>query len=157
MHSLTTHLVNTNTILLECKKKIMHTLLVSFTNKVGGVMNKLPVYILVSIVLINIFLHLKASNGCMDTSWHLEKRFDYKEYHTVECNCPCWKYKELSDRNRCSKCLHYHKPEAFGVRKPDNAVYALKKQAIKQKAKTIIKKRVTQKTMQQNDPHTVAS
>lgn len=90
-------------------------------------MKKLPVCIIVVIILINIFLHLKASNTCMDTSWHLEKRFDYKEYHKVSCNCPCWKYKELADRNRCSKCLHFHKPEPYGVRKPNYIVHALRK------------------------------
>lgn len=88
-------------------------------------MRKLPVCIITLIILINVFLHLKASNSCMDNSWHLEKRYDYKEYHKTQCNCPCWKYKELSDRGRCSKCLHYHKPEPFGVRKPSYVISAL--------------------------------
>ena len=87
-------------------------------------MNKLPVIVVSSlIVIINIYLHLNASVGCLDNDWHMAKRYDYKNYHKVECNCPCWKYKQTNDRNKCTRCLHYHKPTAenwteFGIRKP---------------------------------------
>lgn len=82
-------------------------------------MNKLPIFVLMTIVIINIYLYINAAHNCLDNSWHMTKRYDSKEYHKVQCNCPCWKYKELPDRNKCSKCFHYHKPEGnFGVRKP---------------------------------------
>lgn len=71
-------------------------------------MNKLPVVIITLIVIINAYLHLNAAAGCLDNSWHMEKFPDFKEYHAVQCNCPCWKYKQLADRNKCVKCLHYH-------------------------------------------------
>ncbi|HSW73612.1 MAG TPA: hypothetical protein VLG71_00485 [Candidatus Limnocylindria bacterium] len=53
--------------------------------------------------------HLRASIGCLDNSWHLQKRYDSKEYHPVKCTCACEKeHKIYHDRNRCSKCMHFH-------------------------------------------------
>lgn len=71
-------------------------------------MKRLPIAIVCIIVIINVFLHLSANEYCMDNSWYLCKRYDYKEYHPVECNCDCSKYKQLSDRGRCAHCSHYH-------------------------------------------------
>lgn len=63
---------------------------------------------------------LQASPTCMDNSWHLEKRYDDKQYHFVSerpsgpCHCPCEKrYKQLSDRGKCTQCAHYHIPQPF--------------------------------------------
>jgi len=69
---------------------------------------RLTLIIFTLILFINAYLHLHASTGCLDNSWHLEKFPDNKEYHEVNCNCPCWKYKTSSDRNRCLRCMHYH-------------------------------------------------
>lgn len=68
----------------------------------------LPFIIFTMILGINAYLHLNASVGCLDTSWNLRKCCDTKEYHEVECLCPCWKYKTSPDRNQCMRCLHYH-------------------------------------------------
>ncbi len=69
---------------------------------------RLPFIILTMIVGINAYLHMNAAVGCLDNSWHLKKYPDNKEYHEVECLCPCWKYKTNADRNQCTRCLHYH-------------------------------------------------
>lgn len=62
--------------------------------------------------------NLLSSPTCMDNSWHLEKRYDDKEYHFVSerpsgpCSCPCEKrYKQLSDRGKCIQCGHFHVPQ----------------------------------------------
>ncbi len=62
----------------------------------------------------SIYYHsFKAEIGCMDNSWHLQKRYDYKEYHFVSCNCPCSKGKLLNDRGKCLSCQHYRDPQPF--------------------------------------------
>lgn len=86
-------------------------------------MNKLPVVIITLIVIINAYLHLNAAAGCLDNSWHMKKFPDFKEYHAVQCNCPCWKYKQLADRNKCVKCLHYHNSTSRTAQKMSNGSY----------------------------------
>lgn len=57
-----------------------------------------------------------AAPDCIDNSWYLKKEIDLKEYHHVQCNCPCGKYTRnetfnvIADRNKCFKCGHYHNP-----------------------------------------------
>ena len=68
----------------------------------------LPFIIFTMIIGINAYLHINASVGCLDNSWHLKEFPDTKEYHEIDCNCPCWKYKTSPDRNQCTRCLHYH-------------------------------------------------
>jgi hypothetical protein len=51
---------------------------------------------------------LHATVGCMDNSYHLEKDYDYKQYHFVECNCPC--KAKRTRHNKCAECLHFHMP-----------------------------------------------
>jgi hypothetical protein len=46
--------------------------------------------------------------GCMDNSEKLQKKGDSKSYHYVACTCPCERYRQLSDRNKCTKCNHFH-------------------------------------------------
>jgi hypothetical protein len=60
-------------------------------------------------------MNICASPGCIDSSWHMEKPFDTKEYHIVTrkvgkhetfCPCPC---RKLSlDRGQCLTCGHRH-------------------------------------------------
>lgn len=50
---------------------------------------------------------------CLDNSWHLAKRNDTKEYHSVACTCPCTKQKILADRGQCLVCRHYRYPRPF--------------------------------------------
>lgn len=46
--------------------------------------------------------------GCIDNSEHLECSGDSKDYHYVACNCPCQRYTQIADRNKCTKCNHFH-------------------------------------------------
>jgi hypothetical protein len=50
---------------------------------------------------------LNARIGCMDNSKHLSEPFDTKEYHYVQCNCPCT-YHNSRERNLCIMCQHVH-------------------------------------------------
>ena len=53
-----------------------------------------------------------GSPACLDNSWHLEKRYDSKNFHSVDCNCPCEKqYKIMEYRGKCSKCEHFRVPK----------------------------------------------
>lgn len=54
---------------------------------------------------------------CLDDSWHLERPFDNKEYHPVECNCPCRKLNIA--RGECTECghKHYFAPQVI-IRRP---------------------------------------
>ena len=71
-------------------------------------------YITILFVLVSTTI-LRAEIGCMTKSKHLESAFDYKNYHYVQCNCPCWKYETSSDRGICSQCGHYHEPRRFEI------------------------------------------
>lgn len=66
-------------------------------------------------LLLLISFDIYASFGCMDCSWHMQQRYDNKEYHVVTramgkhetcCPCPCRKL-SLS-RGECQDCHHYH-------------------------------------------------
>lgn len=81
-------------------------------------MSKGPIIIALIIVLLNAYWHLSAAVGCLDNSRSLTERFDYKEYHPVQCNCPCWKYRQSSDRCQCVKCGHYHDQRSIGGQRP---------------------------------------
>lgn len=57
---------------------------------------------------------VQAEPGCMDNSWHLQRPFDSKDYHYVQCFCPCTKrHKILADRGKCTQCGHYREPKSF--------------------------------------------
>lgn len=59
---------------------------------------------------------LNAEVGCMDNSWHLEKKYDDHSYHYVSCNCPCSKrYKIFADRGRCMQCRHFRDPKPYVI------------------------------------------
>jgi hypothetical protein len=51
---------------------------------------------------------MQGQIGCIDNSEHLQKSGDAKQYHYVSCNCPCDRYTQIADRNKCTKCNHYH-------------------------------------------------
>ena len=69
------------------------------------------------LLLLIVFLigsRLFGSLDCIDNSRHLATRYDYKEYHAVQCNCQCEKqYKISPDRGKCIKCHHYRVPRPF--------------------------------------------
>ncbi len=56
--------------------------------------------------------------GCQAKSYHLKKKYDYKVYHYVQCNCQCHKYAHSFERGKCSQCGHYHDPGEFNVLAP---------------------------------------
>lgn len=60
------------------------------------------------------FTVLKPKPGCLDNSYHLKEKYDPKEYHQVDCNCPCdyWAMRGLrTDRkDKCLECGHAHNP-----------------------------------------------
>lgn len=53
--------------------------------------------------------------GCMDNSWHLQKKYDTKSFHYVQCNCPCYQHKTLKTAGLCLQCQHYHMPRKWQV------------------------------------------
>ena len=55
-----------------------------------------------------IFSPTSAQIGCRDDSWHMQKRYDYKEDHAVECYCNC-----ANTLGRCKDCGHYHEPQPW--------------------------------------------
>jgi hypothetical protein len=63
--------------------------------------------------------------GCMDNSYHLQKRGDFKNYHYVTCACPCSRNKILAD-GRCLRCNHRRDAHSQIIVSaddvPDNAV-----------------------------------
>jgi len=61
---------------------------------------------------------MQPAIGCMDKSYHVKKKYDYKVYHYVQCNCPCHKYVHSFDRGICPQCGHYHDPGEFNVLAP---------------------------------------
>lgn len=66
-----------------------------------------------------IFKSIISQIGCMDNSHHLQQKYDSKEYHYVQCNCPCDRYaavgKKAPSRNQCLECGHYHDPKPHYV------------------------------------------
>lgn len=61
--------------------------------------------------------------GCMDNSLHAsqkypytcEKECDLKQFHHVECSCPCERYGFDPVKYTCLKCGHYHCPKHLPV------------------------------------------
>lgn len=73
--------------------------------------------ILLSLVLLITMTQIFSSPGCMDNSWHLARPFDNKEYHYVQCNCPCRKLNIA--RGECTECGHKHDfPPQYIIRRP---------------------------------------
>ena len=51
-----------------------------------------------------------GASDCMDSSWHLLKRYDSKVEHHVACQCSCKTV--LTERFTCTQCGHirYYRP-----------------------------------------------
>lgn len=49
-----------------------------------------------------------ASIGCMENSYHVDGREDFKQYHYVECTCPCQDV--IAWRGVCRVCNHRGSP-----------------------------------------------
>lgn len=60
------------------------------------------------------FLSITAKQGCLSKSYALKQPFDPKEYHSVNCNCPCdyWAMRGLhtNRQDKCLTCGHAHNP-----------------------------------------------
>jgi hypothetical protein len=64
---------------------------------------------------------LSAAPDCLDNSWHLQQKHDFKEYHLVSqgaqaCNHDCYNDPNsimTQDRGYCTVCQHYHIPRPF--------------------------------------------
>jgi hypothetical protein len=65
--------------------------------------------IFILILLFTFNYQLYSSIGCSDNSYHMQLPNDNKEYHYVHCDCPCENI--LSERGKCSRCLHYGRPD----------------------------------------------
>ena len=68
------------------------------------------ILLLSSMILASIQMH--GQTGCIDNSKHLEE-IDHKDLHFVSCNCDCKRYPQLADRNKCTKCGHFHDIEPY--------------------------------------------
>ncbi len=74
-----------------------------------------------STLLALLSLSLPAAPDCLDNSWHLQQRHDFKEYHLVSegpqaCNHDCYNDPAslmTNDRGYCTVCRHYHVPRPF--------------------------------------------
>lgn len=64
--------------------------------------------LLLCIAVINQISHARV--GCIDNSFHLKKWPDFKQYHYVQCSCPCKEFAHVAGRDTCLKCGHYHAP-----------------------------------------------
>ena len=73
---------------------------------------------------------LQAKVGCMDNSWHLQKKYDAKEYHYVACNCPCTS--TIANRNQCLCCNHYHDAQPWIIITSSTQDPSLKRTTVKQ-------------------------
>lgn len=64
---------------------------------------------------------IPAAPDCLDNSWHLQQKHDFKEYHLVSegpqaCNHDCYNDPAslmTNDRGYCTVCRHYHVPRPF--------------------------------------------
>ncbi len=64
------------------------------------------------IVMVHLAVSVQAAPGCMDNSYHADAcaPYDYKNYHYVECSCPCDRYAQLYSRGLCGGCHHFRVP-----------------------------------------------
>ncbi len=67
------------------------------------------------------FMDMSAAPDCLDNSWHLEQKHDFKEYHLVSmgkqaCTHDCYNDRAsimTSNRGYCTVCRHYHVPRPY--------------------------------------------
>jgi len=75
---------------------------------------KKKITLFISIILLNTGT-LLGQIGCMDNSFHTKLQFDHKQYHYVQCNCPCHQYISSFVKGKCPQCGHYHDPKDFEI------------------------------------------
>lgn len=81
-------------------------------------MNIKQLFFITILFLTNIpSIPLFARIGCRDNSWHMQKKYDAKEDHAVECYCPC-----PATTSRCFDCSHYHTPQPWEIIQNDAQV-----------------------------------
>lgn len=51
-----------------------------------------------------------ARINCINNTWNFQKRYDNKEYHLVECLCPC-----ADTLERCQECGHLHLSQSWKI------------------------------------------
>ncbi len=91
-----------------------------------------------------IYNYGEARLGCRDNSWHLQKKYDYKQDHAVECLCPC-----PETMGRCPKCQHYHEAKPWIIVK-NNGKKARLSNLSQQNIQTIVKSLLTKYYQQKN-------
>lgn len=60
---------------------------------------------------------LYGSPYCLDNSEHLEKAYDDKEWHSVECYCPC----NIIKGSRCLECGHLQNARTYKIAQSTDA------------------------------------
>lgn len=75
--------------------------------------------LIVSMLLAFLGLPLTASVKCLDNSKHLTEAVDYKEWHSVACDCPCQTVKN----GHCLECGHLQNAETYIVVAPTKVAH----------------------------------
>ena len=86
-----------------------------------------------------ICVNLQARLGCRDNSWHMQKKYDYKQDHAVECLCPC-----PEKMGRCQQCRHYHEAQHWVIIENNSSKNFSKKYSFNQNIQSVFKKLITQ-------------
>lgn len=73
---------------------------------------------------------LAAGVKCMTNSKNLTEQIDYKEWHSVACNCPC----QVIKNGYCTECRHLQNADMGFIsstkQMPDKAYTVMKKLAL---------------------------
>jgi len=91
------------------------------------------------LLMSGICIYLQARMGCRDNSWHMQKKYDYKEDHAIECFCPC-----PEKMGRCLQCHHYHEAQPWVIIKNNNSKNSSKKYLFNQNIQSVLKKLITE-------------
>lgn len=97
------------------------------------------------LLISGIYVHLQARIGCRDNSWHMQKKYDYKQDHAVTCLCPC-----PEKMGRCQQCRHYHEAQPWVIIKNNSSKNLPKKNLFNQNIQSVFKKLITQYHQQQS-------
>jgi len=73
-------------------------------------MNYMPFFIIL------LTTPLLGGPNCMDNSEYLQKAYDTKEWHSVECYCRC----ETIKGRHCIECGHLQNAQTYDVIQPTN-------------------------------------
>ena len=91
------------------------------------------------LLMSGMYVHLPARIGCRDNSWHMQKKYDYKEDHAVACLCPC-----PEKMGRCIQCRHYHEAQPWIIIKNNSSKSLSKKYLFNQSIQSVFKKLIAQ-------------